>query len=176
MTFGQWMIAGMLVASTTIVSAAHEAALRPQLQVLNIAVGKWQYHGELLATADQKAGTWTWSEDCNWSANRAFLACSFIMHWPDKVVKSLAISTYNFTDKNYWHYEAFDSDGAGSDPFISRMTVEGNTWTDYGHADKKTYRVVYDYTSPTQVSVRIELSEDSVHWTTLVRGEGVKQS
>ena len=175
MKFGKWMIAGMLVASTAAASAADESVLRPPLQVLDIAAGKWEYHGELLATADQKAGTWTWSEDCGWSANRAFMACSFTMHWPDKIVKSLAVSTYNFTDKSYWHYEMFDSDGAGADPFISRMTVEKNTWTNYGHADKKTYRVIYQYASPTQVSVRIELSDDSIHWTTLARGEGVKQ-
>jgi hypothetical protein len=177
MTFGQWIVAGMLVASAATMSgaAAGDSALRPPLQVLDIAVGKWEYHGELLATADQKAGTWTWSEDCGWSENRAFVACSFTMHWPDKIVKSLAVNTYNFTDKSYWHYEVFDSDGSGADPFISRMTIEGNTWTNFGHADKKTYRVIYRYASPTEVSVRIELSDDSVHWTTLVRGQGVKQ-
>src|SRR5580692_11786930 len=81
MKFGKWMIAGMLVASTTAAAAADESVLRPPLQVLDIAAGKWEYHGELLATADQRAGTWTWSEDCGWSANRAFMACSFTMHW-----------------------------------------------------------------------------------------------
>jgi len=42
-------------------------------------------------------------------------------------------------------------------------------------ADGKRYRVVYQYASSSRVSVRIELSTDNVHWTTLVQGQGVKQ-
>lgn len=177
MKWGKWIAAGILAAFAAAVSAvtADESSLRPQLQVLDIAVGKWEYHGQNRATPDQKAEAWTWSEDCNWSANRAFLACSFTMRSPGKVVKSLAVSTYNFDDHGYWHYEMFDSDGKGAEPFISRMTVAGNTWTEYGHADKKTYRIVYQYTSSTQVSLRIELSADKIHWTTVAQGEGIKQ-
>lgn len=97
------------------------------------------------------------------------------MDGPDKIVKSEAVSTYNYTDKSYWHYEVFDSEISGADPFISRMTISGNTWTHYGKADKKFYRVVYHYASPTQVSIRIELSGDKVHWTKVAQGEGIKQ-
>ena len=129
-----------------------------------------------MATADQKASKWTWTEECGWSANRAFMVCSFTMDWSGKVVKSQAISTYNYSDKSYWHYEMFDTENGGADPFIARMTIAGNTWTHSGKADKKTYRVVYHYASPTQVTVRIELSNDNVHWTTLAQGEGIKQS
>ncbi|MFK2876437.1 DUF1579 family protein [Rhodanobacter hydrolyticus] len=154
--------------------AADAPTLTPELQPLDIASGTWQYHGENLATADQKAGKWTWLEECEWSANHAFMSCSFTMNWPDKVVKSQAVSTYNYSDKSYWHYEMFDSDNGGADPFIARMTIAGNTWTHYGNADKKTYRVIYHYVSPTQVTVRIELSSDNVHWATLAQGEGVK--
>jgi len=177
MNWKKWIAAGVLSASTAAVSgvAADESILPSQLQALDITVGKWEYHGQSMATPDQKPGTWSWSEDCGWSPNRAFVACSFIMHWPDKIVKSLAVSTYNFADKSYWHYEMFDSDGSGADPFISRMTLAGNMWINYGHADKKTYRVTYRYASSSRVSVRIELSTDNVHWTTLVQGEGVKQ-
>jgi hypothetical protein len=172
-----WILMGFFTASTAAMTAvtADESALRPQLQALDIAAGKWEYHGETIATPDQKPGTWTWSEDCAWSVNRAFLTCAFVMHWPDKVVRSIAVNTYNFTDKKYWHYEMFDSDGSGGDPFISHMTISGNTWTNYGHADKKSYRVRYQYASPTRVSVRVELSTDHIHWTTLSQGEGIKQ-
>lgn len=156
--------------------AANAPALSPELQPLNIAAGTWLYHGENMATADQKAGKWTWLEECGWSSNRAFMTCNFTMNWPDKIVKSQAVSTYNYSDKSYWHYEMFDSDGSGSDPFISRMSIADNTWTEYGKADKKTYRVVFHYISPTLVSVRIEVTSDNVHWITLVKGEGVKQS
>lgn len=154
---------------------AADTPLKAELQPLDIAAGTWLYHGENVATAGQKAGSWDWKEVCGWSANRAFMSCSFTMHWPDKLVKSQALSTYNYQDKAYWHYEMFDSDGSGADPFIARMTVAGDSWTYYGKADKQIYRVIYRYASASRVSVRIELSSDQVHWTTLSQGEGVKQ-
>jgi hypothetical protein len=157
------------------VQAADSPTRPPELQPLDIAAGTWVYHGENLATADQKAGKWTWQEVCGWTPNQAFMACSFTMNGPDGTIKSLATSTYNSGDKSYWHYEVFDSGGSGGDPFIARMSIAGNTWTYDGKADKKTYRVIYHYLSPTQVTIRIELSSDDVHWTTLAQGEGVKQ-
>jgi hypothetical protein len=163
----------LTLASST--SSAGTPPLAPELQPLDVAVGTWVYHGEDIATADQKGGKWTWLEECGWSANRAFMACSFIMKNPDKTVKSHAVSTYNYSDKSYWHYEMFDSDGSGADPFIARMTIEGSTWTAYGKSDNKTYRVTYHYLSPTKVTIHIELSSDNVHWVMLAQGEGIKQ-
>jgi hypothetical protein len=97
------------------------------------------------------------------------------MYWPGQKQNSEALTTYNYTDKSYWHYEAFDSGTGGADPFISRMTVTGNTWTYTGKADKKSYRVIYSYASSTNVDVSIELSSDNVHWTKVAQGSGVKQ-
>jgi hypothetical protein len=158
------------------VSTADAQNVSPKLQPLGIAVGTWLYNGADVATADQKAGKWTWLEECGWADNRAFMACSFVMNGPDKVVKSLAISTYNSGDRSYWHYEAFDSGGDGGRPFISRMTVSGATWTYDGKAGSQTYRVIYHYDSPVKVTLRIEESRDGVHWTTVARGEGRKRA
>src|SRR5580658_9488007 len=55
-------------------NAAELPPLPPELQSLDIASGKWEYQGDNLATSDQKAEKWTWSQDCAWSANRAFSA------------------------------------------------------------------------------------------------------
>lgn len=148
----------------------------PELRPLDAAAGTWVYHGENLAVAGQKAAKWTWLEDCKWSATKAFMACSFTMKEPGKEVKSLAVSTYNYSDKSYWHYEMFDSDGSGAEPFIARMTIEGDTWTAYGKSDNKTYRVVYHYSSPNKVTVSVELSSDNTHWAMVARGVGMKQS
>lgn len=162
----------------TIASATSYAANLPDaaspLHALAIAVGHWQYHGETLAVAGQKAGSWVWDEDCGWSANQAFMACSFTMNDSGKIIKSHAVSTYNSSDQSYWHYEMFDSDGSGAEPFIARMSIAGNTWTSVGKADHKSYRVIYRYTSPRQVFVAIEMSDDEVHWTMVAHGEGVK--
>jgi hypothetical protein len=164
----------LMFAATASIAAAQ--SVLPKLQPLDIAAGTWLYNGADLATADQKAGKWTWLEKCRWSDNDAFMACSFVMNGPDKVVKSLAISTYNSGDRSYWHYEAFDSGGDGGHPFISRMTVSGATWTYDGKAGNQTYRVIYHYDTPIKVTLRIEQSKDGVHWTTVARGIGRKRT
>lgn len=165
----------MALASAGTASAVGVQNMPGKLRPLGIAVGTWVYHGEDMPTADQRAGRWTWLEKCRWSGNDAFMACSFVMNGPDGVVKSLAVSTYNFTDKSYWHYETFDSGSDGAHPFIARMTVSGDTWTYDGHAAGKRYRVIYHYESPVKVTVRIELSADHVHWVTVAMGEGSKR-
>lgn len=164
-----------VLASAALAATASTQSVPRKLQPLSIAVGTWLYNGEDMATPDQKGGKWKWLEKCRWSDNDAFMACSFIMNGPEAVVKSLAISTYNDGDKSYWHYEAFDSGGDGGRPFIARMTVRDNTWIYDGKAADKVYRVIYQYESPVKVSLRIEQSKDSVHWTTVARGEGRKQ-
>lgn len=169
------LVALAALALTGVVPTADAQNIPPKLQALGIAVGTWVYNGEDIATADQKAGKWIWLEKCRWSDNQAFMACSFAMNEAGKVVKSLAISTYNGGDESYWHYEAFDSGGDGGHPFIARMTVSGGTWTYDGKAGNKTYRVIYHYDSPAKVMLRIELSKDGAHWTTVARGEGLKQ-
>lgn len=167
-----------VLAVLTLASPAWCSDVQPlaaELRPLDATIGTWVYHGENLAVANQKATKWTWLEDCKWSATRAFMTCSFTMKEPGKEVKSLAVSTYNYSDKSYWHYEMFDSDGSGAEPFIARMTIEGDTWTAYGNSDGKAYRVIYHYASPTKVTVSVELSSDKAHWTMLARGEGIKQ-
>lgn len=166
------------VALTVLASAGMASAsaqnLAPTLRPLGIAVGTWRYNGENLPTPDQKASKWQWLEKCRWADNDAFMACSFVMNGTDGVVKSLAVSTYNDGDKSYWHYEAFNSGGDGGHPYIASMTVRDNTWTYDGKEADKIYRVIYHYDSPVKVTLRIELSRDSVHWTTVARGEGRK--
>lgn len=169
-------VALSVLALTGLAATADAQNVSAELRPLGIAAGTWLYHGEDVATADQKAGKWTWLEKCRWSGNAAFMACSFVMNGPDSVIKSLAISTYNHSDKSYWHYEAFDSGSDGGHPFIARMTVSGDTWTYDGHAGKTTYRVIYRYASAVKVTLRIESSTDHVHWTTVARGEGRKRA
>ena len=161
------------LALAEVAGAAHARTLPRQLQPLDIASGTWVYHGVNEATGYQKPGDWTWLENCAWSANRAFMACSFTMNGPDGVQKSLAISTYNDSDKSYWHYEAFTDDG--DSPLIARMTVSGGTWTYDGKAGSTNWHIIYHYESATKVTLRIEQSTDHVHWTTVAHAEGRKQ-
>lgn len=152
--------------------------LSNELQKLNISAGHWVYHGETLNTPFGKAGKWTWNEDCGWSENQVFMVCSFTNNRGGKIVKSLVADTYNEKDKSYWHYELFDSD-SGDKPFISKMSVNGNTRIEYasGGDRGKQYqtRIIYVFDSPTQVKVKIEISHHGSHWVLVDQGEGIKQ-
>jgi hypothetical protein len=159
--------------------AAGDSPLSPELQKLNISVGRWVYHGDTLKTKSGKPESWTWNEDCQWSPDHVFLECTFTNDWAGKKVKSLVVDTYNTKDQTYWHYELFASGSAGDSPFVSRMTIKGNTWIEYGpdtdHGKKVSERIVYRWASPTRVSVAIETSTDGAHWATIDQGEGTKQ-
>lgn len=172
-----WVILSTLLVCGR-VFAAGEQAFSPELQKLAVSVGQWRFRGVSLGTRFSKPGKWTWHEDCGWSASRVFLLCSFTNDWSGKIVKSLVVDTYNSVDHAYWHYEIFAVGASGGHPFVSRMTVHGNTWIEYGrdqeHGKKISERIVYHFTSPVRVSVQIDISRDGVHWITVDRGEGMK--
>ena len=159
--------------------AANMQPLSPQLKKLDIATGRWVFHGKSLTTPYTKAGDWTWLENCRWSSDRAYLVCTFDNTWSGQAVRSLVVDTYNTHDKSYWHYEMFSAGASGKHPFSSRMTIRGNVWTEYGSDESKgkqiKERIVYTYVSLTRVSVAIQLSKNGTHWTTIDRGEGIKQ-
>lgn len=165
-----------------IVSAAQAATKhRPaELQKLDIATGRWVFHGKSMNTASGKKASWTWHADCRWTADGLYLLCTFHNTWSGRTVKSLVVDTWNAHDKSYWHYEMFSAGASGKHPFSSRMTIHGNTWIEYGqnkeHGKKVRMRIVYTYASATRVHVAIQESEGGKHWKTIDAGEGVKQS
>jgi hypothetical protein len=153
--------------------------LSPELQKLDISVGRWVFHGKTLKTASGKPGSWTWNEDCRWSPNHLFLECTFSNVWSGRAVESLVVDTYNSKDHSYWHYELYASGEPGKSPFVSRMEIAGDTWIEFGQeavpGKKIGERIVYRWQSPSHVSVAIENSKDGVHWEAIDQGEGEKQ-
>lgn len=152
----------------------------PELKALDAQTGHWIYHGTTTpGKAGGKPGTFTWDEHCDWSADRLFLTCSFDNDWSGRKVQSLVVDTWNAKDKSYWHYEMFAVGSGGAKPFASRMRIRGNTWTEDGeevvHGKKRYERISYVYASPTEVTVKIEVSPDQKHWKTILAGNGVKQ-
>ncbi|HEV2388014.1 MAG TPA: hypothetical protein VGS20_12250 [Candidatus Acidoferrales bacterium] len=175
-------LAALLIFAAVLASgpavAAGNPPLSPELQKLDISVGRWVYHGKTLKTRSGKPAPWTWNADCRWSPNQLYLECAFSNNWAGKQVESLVVDTYNAVDHSYWHYEVYASGERGNNPFISRMTVQGNTWIEAGQeavpGKKVGERVVYRWLSPTRVSVAIEHSQDGVHWEAVDQGEGTK--
>ena len=150
-----------------------------EVQKLEVSAGRWVYHGATLNTPFAKAGKWTWNEDCGWSANRIFMVCSFSNVWFGKAIESLVVDTYNERDKSFWHYELFNGGDSGAKPFISKMTINGNTRIEYAESverGKKTRtRITYVFDSPTHVRVKIEVSRDGASWVMVDEGVGIKQ-
>jgi hypothetical protein len=157
--------------------AADFSAPAPQLKALDAQSGHWVYHGT--TNFGGKAGTFTWDEHCSWSSDKLFLDCSFDNDWSGEKAQSLVVDTWNAKDQAYWHYEFFAVGDSGEKPFASKMSIQGNTWTELGEDDdkgKKSYdRISYVYTSATEVKVKIETSPDQKQWKTVLDGSGSKQ-
>jgi hypothetical protein len=145
---------------------------------LDISAGRWVYHGHFVAHKGAPASPWTWHEDCHWSANHAFMLCSFSNTWAGKHVDSVVVDTYNGRDKSFWHYEIFDDDPAANKPFASRMQIDGPTrtesWTETHKGKTVHVRIVYKFASASAVTVLFQESKDGAHWDTTASGTGEK--
>ncbi len=159
--------------------AAGGGPVSPEVQKLDVSVGRWVFHGATRKTKSGKPGSWTWNEDCGWSPNHLYLECTFSNVWSGRAVESLVVDTYNSADHSYWHYELYAGGEKGDKPFVSRMEVNGDTWIEHGReaVPGKTTgeRIVYNWGPPGHVKVAIETSKDGVHWTAVDQGEGIKQ-
>jgi hypothetical protein len=153
--------------------------LSPELQKLDVSIGRWVFHGTQQPARGGAPQPFTWNEDCQWSPNRLFLECTFSNDWNGRKVESLVVDAYNAVDHSYWHYELYATGQKGNSPFVARMDVTGDTWTEYGRdaiPGKQTgERIIYTWTSPGHVTVVIETSKDGETWTTVDRAEGVRQ-
>ncbi|MGH9479684.1 MAG: hypothetical protein ACRD1A_10670 [Terriglobales bacterium] len=166
-----------------LVSVPHPAAsappVSPALQKLDVSAGRWVFHGQQLHTRSGKPSPWTWNQDCRWSPNHLYLECTFSNTWGGRQVESLVVDTYNTADHTYWHYELYAAGDNGSHPFISKMTIAGNTWTEQGlpsaTGQPARERVVYHWQPPDRVTVAIETTRDGTHWTTVDEGTGKKE-
>ncbi len=151
----------------------------PQLQKLGVSLGHWVFHGTSAATAQHPAQPFTWDAQCDWSPNHWYLECQFSNTYVRGKVESLVVNTYNTTDKTFWHYEFFAVGQSGKTPFVTKMDVTDDTWTEYGREaipGKQTgQRIIYHWTSPTHVDMKIETSKDGKVWTTVNHAEGVKE-
>jgi hypothetical protein len=149
------------------------------LRQLDISAGRWVYHGHFLAGAGSHAGgAWTWNEDCHWSANGAFMLCSFSNTWAGRHVDSVVVDTYNRRQKEFWHYEIFDDDRSPDKPFAARMRIDGPTriesWTETRAGKTVHWRIVYKFASRHGVAVLFQKSDDGTHWDTTASGSGEK--
>lgn len=150
-----------------------------ELQQLNVSVGHWVFHGTSAATATRPAQPFTWDAHCDWSPNHWYLECAFSNTYVGRKVESLVVNTYNTTDRTFWHYEFFSVGQSGKTPFVTRMDVKNNVWTEYGREaipGKQTgQRIIYTWMPPNRVDMKIETSKDGTSWTTVNHAQGVKE-
>ncbi|MGH9409094.1 MAG: hypothetical protein ACRD1V_06535 [Vicinamibacterales bacterium] len=172
------VVCSAAIGGAPLLAAGQAGSPSPELQKLDVSVGRWVFHGQMNSRSGQPA-SFTWNEDCQWSPNHLFLECTFSNNWNGKAAESLVVDSYNTVDKSYWHYEMFSTGGRGSSPFVSRMDINGNTWVEHGRdvVPGKTTgeRITYTWESPTRVTVVIETSKDGVTWAAVDRAEGAKQ-
>lgn len=168
----------LLVSLSACISSAAFAAADAGLEQLAVSEGSWVYHGHLLAGSGSRPAAFVWHADCRWSANRAFMMCSFSNTWGKKHINSLVVDTFNPRDKTFWHYEIFEDGDTPDKPFASRMKIDGPTrieeWTETHRGKSIRQRIVYRFVSARDVTVSFEQSDDGKSWRTTASGTGQK--
>lgn len=151
----------------------------PELQQLGVALGHWVFHGTSAATNNRPAQPFTWDSHCDWSPNHWYLECAFSNTYVGRKVESLVVNSYNTTDRTFWHYEFFSAGQSGKNPFVTKMDVKDNVWTEYGReaipGKQKGQRIIYTWMPPDRVDMKIETSDDGTTWTTVNHAEGRKE-
>ena len=77
----RYFVPGLLLSLSISLSSAALAAGGAGLQQLAISDGSWVYNGHVLGEAGSRPTDFVWHADCRWSANRAFMMCSFSNSW-----------------------------------------------------------------------------------------------
>jgi len=145
---------------------------------LQISEGSWVYHGQVLGDGKSRPADFVWHADCRWSANRAFMMCSFSNTWGQQHINSLVVDTFNSHDHAFWHYEVFEDGDTPEKPFASKMQIDGPSrteeWTEADHGKTDHQRIVYQFASDKKVSVSFQQSDDGKVWKTTATGTGEK--
>ena len=176
------LLPGLLLLLISALPAAALAGSWPgdgaKLRELAVSSGRWVYHGQFRPRAGASASAWTWHEDCRWSANRAFMVCSFSNTWAGRHVNSVVVDTYDRHDRTFWHYAVFNSGRSAGKTFAARMQIHGPTriesWISRRNGKVVRERIVYDFASSSRVTVRFQQSRDGKHWKTTASGVGEK--
>jgi hypothetical protein len=174
----RYFVSGLLLWLAPCLSSAALAAADAGLEQLAISEGSWVYHGQVSGDSKSPPTEFVWHADCRWSANRAFMMCSFSNTWGGKHINSLVVDTYNQHDKAFWHYEIFEDGDEPGKPFASKMQIDGSTrteeWTESRHGKTVHQRIVYKFASDRKVTVSFEQSKDGTAWKTTATGTGEK--
>ena len=175
---GRYFLSGLLLSLAVCIPSAAFAAHDAGLKQLAISEGSWVYRGHVFGDAGSRPTEFVWHADCRWSANRAFMMCSFSNTWGKQHVNSLVVDTFNPHDKAFWHYEIFEDGDAPDKPFASKMQIDGPTrieeWTESLHGRAIRQRIVYKFASDKKVTVSFQQSQDGNAWKTTANGEGQK--
>ena len=169
---------GLLLSLAACVSSAALAAGDAGLEQLAISEGSWVYRGQVFGDTGSRPTDFVWHADCRWSANRAFMMCSFSNSWGGRQVNSLVVDTFNRHDNAFWHYEIFEDGDAPEKPFVSKMQIDGPTrieeWTESNHGKAIRQRIAYKFASDRKVTVSFQQSEDGKVWKATASGTGEK--
>jgi hypothetical protein len=174
----RYFVSGLLLALAACISSAALAGNDAKLEQLAISEGSWVYHGHMFGGAGSRPTAFVWHADCRWSANRAFMMCSFSNTWAGRHINSLVVDTFNHHDNAFWHYEIFEDGDAPGKPFASKMQIDGPTrieeWTESHHGKAIRQRIVYKFASARKVTVSFQQSQDGKVWKTTANGAGEK--
>jgi len=158
------------------IAAQAQTAPTPEHKKMGVWVGDWTEEGKNEATPyGVMAGTTKGTISCEWFEGEYQVVCNGESSELGGKTKSLFILTYSMEKKQYLGLH-MTSSGDFSMPIGK---VDGSVWTinDSIAAAGKTYqfRVVFNFASADEYTVRAEYSEDGKNWKLAGEGKGVKK-
>jgi hypothetical protein len=174
-----WFRAGVtlfgLLAAASLYAQVEMPAPAPELKKLDFLTGDWTAEGTAMAGS---AGTskWNMNTHAEWLEGNYFL----VEHshgdlGPAGKITELAVMGYD-RDRKVYTYNVFSSAGQAES---ATGSIDGDTWTWLSdeHMNGTTFKGRYTMKvlSPTSYTMKFELSQDGVNWSTAMEGKATKK-
>jgi hypothetical protein len=170
------IIASVVMMLLVAIAAQAQTALTPEHKKLGVWVGNWTGEGKSEATPfGGKTGIYKHAVSCAWFAGEYQVVCNGESSESTGKSKGLDIFAYSTEKKQYLNFHV-TSLGISD---LSFGNVDGSVWTFKNSltAAGKTYqqRVVFNYTSPNECTVKVDYSEDGKNWKPELEVKDVKK-
>ena len=158
-------------------AAAQPPQPTPSAENKNLArfVGTWKMDGKMNPSPMGPGGTFTGTETCRLFEGGFHIVCDSTGSGALGDMKGHALMTWDRNAKTYRYFSVSNMADATS----ATGTFANNTWTFTGGVEmsgkKLRSRFVIVETTPTQHTMKWEMSEDGKTWTTVMEGKSVKQ-
>jgi len=150
----------------------------PEVAKLGYFVGKWTTKGTIVAGPWGAGGEFSWAESTEWMSGGFFVVGNWDFRMPAELGgdgKEIFIMGYD-TNRRAYSFDAFSSQGLHQ---VSNGTLTDNAWVwtseSVQNGKPVQQKMTMQVLSPTNYSLKFELSSDGTTWMTFMEGTASKK-